>query len=122
MADSTVCAPRGWHACAGPSDLVIISNTPTTTLRSWLYMSALLAFHCSGCWTLVGLVGPAPWQTPQSARREDGGEESDHADRKQRPDEKEVSAEIGNLAGDADTLPLHVDVGYGQRKERQEKH
>src|SRR5882672_6824202 len=72
---------------------------------------------------VVGLPRLAsPWQAPQSPHREDGGEEPDHADRKQRPDEKEVSAEIRNLAGDADTPPLHVDVGYGQRKERQEKH
>jgi hypothetical protein len=59
----------------------------------------------------------SPWQTPQSARREDGGEETEHADREQRPDEKKVSAVIGELAGDADTPPLHVDVGYDQRKE-----
>ena len=26
------------------------------------------AFVCSGCWTVVGLAGPAPWQAPQSAR------------------------------------------------------
>src|SRR6266404_9000942 len=80
--------------------------------------AARRAFPCS----VVGLTGPAPWQAQQSARREDGGEEPEHADREQRPDEKEVSAEIADPAGDADTTPLHVDVGYDQRKERQEEH
>ena len=70
----------------------------------------------------VGLPGPAPWQAPQSADREDGGEEPEHADREQRPDEEEVSAGIGEPAGDADTLPLHVDVGDEHRKERSEEH
>ena len=70
----------------------------------------------------VGLPGPAPWQAPQSADREDGGEEPEHADREQRPDEKEVSAGIGEPAGDADALPPHVDVGDDQRKERQKEH
>ena len=61
-------------------------------------------------------------QAPQSARREDDGEEPEPADRKQRPDEEEVSAGIGEPAGDADALPAHVDVGDDQRKERQEEH
>ena len=60
------------------------------------------------------LAGPAPWQSPQSARREDGGEEPEHANRDQRPDEEEVSAGIGEPAGDADALSLHVDVGHDQ--------
>ena len=63
---------------------------------------------------IVGLAGPAPWQAPQSPRREDGGEEPEHANPDQRPDEKEVSAGIGEPAGDADALPPHVDVGDDQ--------
>ncbi|MDQ1636817.1 MAG: hypothetical protein QOF62_156 [Pyrinomonadaceae bacterium] len=71
---------------------------------------------------VVGPSGPPPWQAPESARREDGREESEHADREERPDEEEVSAGIGEPAGDADALPAHVDVGDDQRKERQEEH
>jgi len=71
---------------------------------------------------VVGLPAPAPWKTPQSAHREDGGEEPEHADRDQRPDKEEVSASIDEPAGDADTLrPLHVDDRNDQRKEREEK-
>ena len=70
---------------------------------------------------MVGLSGPAPWQAPQSARREDDGEERGHAERDERPDEEEASAGIGDAAGDADTLPLHVEDGDGQRKERPEE-
>ncbi len=33
-----------------------------------------------------------------------------------------MSAGISDPAGDADTLPLHVDDGDGQRKERAEEH
>ena len=100
-------------ACSIPSLPLRVLTRPHAVRR---------AIPCSGCWTVVGLAGPAPWQTPQSARREDGGEESEHADRDQRPDEKEVSAGIGEPAGDADTLPLHVDDGDDQRKERPEEH
>ena len=64
--------------------------------------------------------GSAPWHVPQSARREDSGEESDHAEREQRPDEKEVAAGTAKPAGDADTLPTHVDVRDEQRKKRAE--
>src|SRR5207302_315451 len=52
----------------------------------------------------------------------DGGEEPKHADRDQRPDEKEVSAGAGEAARDTDALPLHVDVGDEHRKERSEEH
>ena len=64
---------------------------------------------------------PAPWQAPQTARREDEGEERGHAERDQRPDEEEASGRIGD-ARDADTLPLHVEDGDTQPKEREEEH
>ncbi len=66
-----------------------------------------------------GLPGPAPRQAPQSAHREDDGEERGHAERDDRPDEEEASTGPGDLA--ADTLPRHVEDGDGQRKERREK-
>ena len=52
------------------------------------------AFPRSGCWTVVGLTGPAPWQAPQSARREDDGEERGHADREECPDEEEMPLRV----------------------------
>ena len=71
---------------------------------------------------VVALPGPAPWQAPQSARREDGGEEPGHAERDQHPDKAEASAGLGDPAGDADALPLHVEDGDAERKERPEEH
>src|SRR5216684_982288 len=71
--------------------------------------------------TLFGLPAPAPWQAPQSAHREDDGEERGHAERDQRPDEEEGSAGIGDVAADADTLPHHVDDGDAQPKELPEE-
>jgi hypothetical protein len=67
------------------------------------------------------LPGPAPWQAPQSAHREDDGEERGHTERDERPDEEKVSAGVRDTAADADTLPLHMDDGDGQRKERPEE-
>ena len=69
----------------------------------------------------VGLPAPAPWQAPQSARRENDGEEPGHSNRDQYPDEKEMSAVIGDSAGDADTLSPHVGEGDDQRKEPSEE-
>src|SRR5262249_24426 len=68
---------------------------------------------------VVGLPGPAPWQAPQSAHRENDGEERGHADRDDRPDEEEGSAGLRDLA--ADTLPHHVDDRDGQPKQRPEE-
>jgi len=64
---------------------------------------------------MIALPGAAPWQAPQSACRENGGEEPEHANRDQGPDEKEVSAGIADPAGDADTLPAHVNIRDQQR-------
>ena len=69
---------------------------------------------------VVELPGPAPLQAPQPAPREDDGEPG-HAECDQRPDEEEGSAGIGDVAADADTLPLHVDDGDAQPKERPEE-
>src|ERR1051326_971221 len=53
--------------------------------------------------------------------RQDGGEKSEHANREQRPYEKEVSAVIGDAARKARALSFHVDEWHYQRKERQQK-
>ena len=42
----------------------------------------------------VALPGLAPWQAPQSAHREDDGEERGHAERQERPDEKKAPLEL----------------------------
>ena len=47
-----------------------------------------------------------------------GGEETEHADREERPDEEEGSTRVPDAAGDADTSSLHVDEGNDQRKKR----
>lgn len=70
---------------------------------------------------VVGLLGLALFHAPQSAHREDNGEERGHAEHDDRPDEEEASAGIGDAARDADALPLHVEDGDGQRKERSEE-
>ena len=57
---------------------------------------------------MVGLPGSAPLHTPQSAHRENDGEEPGHADRDHRPDEKEMSVGIGESAGDPDAISPHV--------------
>ena len=64
------------------------------------------------------LPGLTPLQAPQSARREDDGEDRSHAEREERPDEEEGSAGLGDAAADADTLSHHVDDGDARTKER----
>src|SRR5437016_5432146 len=85
------------------------SNTPSAAAKELKSFETILLSGLK-----VGLPRPAPRQAPQSAHREDDGEEPEHANREQRPDEKEVSAGIGEPAGDADALPHYVDVGDDQ--------
>ena len=56
---------------------------------------------------VVGLLGLAPSQAPQSAHREDDGEERGHAEREECPDEEETPAAGGP---EADSCPSHVRV------------
>ncbi len=70
---------------------------------------------------IVALPGLAPLQAPQSAHREDDGEERGHAEREERPDEEEGSAGVGDAAADADPLSHHMNDGDDQRKERPEE-
>lgn len=67
---------------------------------------------------LVPLPGLAPSQAPQSACREDDGEERGHAECYERPDEEETPAADGP---EADSRPSHVDDGETRRKERHDK-
>jgi len=60
------------------------------------------------------LPGPAPWQAPQSLRREDDGEDPGHADREERPDEEEAAGGLGDLAV---ICPPHVHDGHGCRQQ-----
>ena len=77
-----------------------------------------IAASCTG--TLFLLRGGPPWQMlPQSARREDDGEERGHAEREECPDKEEGSAGLGDRS--ADSRPLHVDDGDEQPKERPEE-
>ena len=61
-----------------------------------------------------------PSEAPQSAHREDDGDERGHTERDDRPDEEEGSAGLGDFA--ADTLPRHVENGDDQPKERPEEY
>jgi hypothetical protein len=67
------------------------------------------------------LTRSCPSQLPQSAHREDDGDERGHAERDERPDEEEATAGIGDAAGDADTFPLHVYDRDDQQKERHDE-
>ena len=49
--------------------------------------------------------------------REDDSEEPCHTDRDQRPDEKEMSAGIGDGAGNAHTVSSHAGESDDHRKE-----
>src|SRR5439155_12930290 len=69
----------------------------------------------------VELPAPAPWQTPQSVHREDGGEDTQDADQEERIDEEEVSRGVRHTARNAKTLPLRVDERNDQRKEAEEE-
>jgi len=71
---------------------------------------------------VVGLPGPAPLQAPESARREDEGEYSSHAERVKRPDEQEISVGLRELAAKNASRSHHVDDRHAQRKERSEEH
>src|ERR1041385_1621289 len=53
--------------------------------------------------------------------REDGREDSEHADQQQRIDEEEVSGGVRHAASEAEALPLRVDERHDQRKEAQEE-
>ncbi len=66
---------------------------------------------------IVGLLRRASSQAPQSARREDEGEERGHFERDERPDEEEDSAGIGDVAA-GESRPPHVDDRETRRKER----
>src|SRR5215813_11275144 len=65
----------------------------------------------------VGRTGPAPWQAPKGARREDDGEEPQHTEREERPDKEEVPVCVRQATREANTLPAHVNVGdeYGSQ-------
>src|SRR5438046_4184332 len=71
------------------------------------------AFPCG----VVGLPGLAPSQAPQSARREDEGEDPSHAERVKRPDEQEGWAGLGDLAAKNASRAHPVDDGHARRQE-----
>src|SRR5271170_1385998 len=65
----------------------------------------------------AGCEGLCPSQAPQSAHREDDGDERGHAERDERPDEEEASAGLGDLAV---MCPRHMEDGDKQPKQRPE--
>src|SRR6185436_6735801 len=70
----------------------------------------------------TGRRASAPWQAPQSAHAKDDGEEREHANRQQRPDEEEMSLVASETARNPDALrPTHVYIGHKQPEERPEQ-
>jgi hypothetical protein len=68
---------------------------------------------------VVGLPGQALSQAPQSAHREDDGEERGYAEREERKDPEEDSAGVGNPAADK-SHPSHVGEKDDRPKDRPE--
>jgi len=64
---------------------------------------------------VLRLLGLAPLQAPQSARREDEGEDPSHAERVKRPDEQEGWAGLGDLAAKNASRSHHLDDGHARR-------
>src|ERR1044071_4948388 len=96
-------------------------------LRTWTSLSASALIRTradlrrySGC-LKCPLSGLAPWQAPQSMHREDGREDSKHADQEQRIDEEEVSGGMRHTAGNAKTLASGVDERHDQREQAKEE-
>ena len=75
------------------------------------------AAPCGGrsMFRVLRLLGLAPLQAPQSARREDEGENPSHAERVKRPDEQEGWAGLGDLAAKNASRSHHVDDGHARR-------
>lgn len=69
---------------------------------------------------MIALSRLVPSQVPESARREDDGEDCGHADREERPDPEEFSAGVGDPAA-YKSYPSHVDVGNGRPKQRRDE-
>src|SRR5262249_10549994 len=67
------------------------------------------------------LLGLAPSQAPQSARREDEGEGRGHAERDERPNPEKNSTGIADPAADK-SWPPHVDDKDAQPRDRAEEH
>ncbi|MEP6568607.1 MAG: NAD(P)/FAD-dependent oxidoreductase [Acidobacteriota bacterium] len=59
---------------------------------------------------VVGLTGSAPWETPQSARREDSREEPGHAECDQRPHKEEAPAFFRYLRKGRSTIIAAVET------------
>ena len=68
---------------------------------------------------LVGLLGLAPSQIPQSARREDESDAPKPAERPECPDEEEAAGGFGDLGV---TNPSHVHHGHGRREQSDQEH
>ena len=69
---------------------------------------------------IVGLPGLAPLQAPQSACREDEGEDRGHLERDERPDPEEDSAGVGDPAANK-SRPHHVYDRDARPKDRTEE-
>src|SRR5262249_52960830 len=65
------------------------------------------------------LLLPAPWQVPQSARREDDGAAPEPSERPECPDEEEAASGLSDLGI---MCPSHVDDGHACGEQPDEQH
>src|ERR1700733_5835780 len=92
---------------------------PPSRIGPWQISDRHNSASSASCTLFVLLGGPPCQLLPQSARREDDGEERGNAEREECPDKEEGPAGLGDRA--ADSRPLHVDDRNEQPKERPEE-
>ena len=94
---------------------------PPTTIADgpWQISDRHNSASRASCTLFVLLGGPPCQLLPQSARREDDGEQPGNAEREECPDKEEGTVGLGDRS--ADSRPLHVDDRHDQPKERPEE-
>src|SRR3954447_22938380 len=105
--------------------LFVASCPPNQFARSGKRYAALIVTVTDGQRASIaivrcpGLLGPAPSQLPQSARREHKGEAPQPAERPEYPDEEKAAGGFGDLAV---MCPPHVDDGHSCCEQSDEQH
>src|ERR1700722_706325 len=92
---------------------------PPSRIGPWQVSDRHNSASSASCTLFVLLGGPPCQLLPQSARREDEGEERGNAEREECPDKEEGPAGLGDRS--ANSRPLHVDDRDDQPKERPEE-
>src|SRR3984957_7665869 len=93
-----------------------MNQTPPYTVDGYFYNTQPAGIATVRC---PGLLGPAPSQIPQSARREDQGEAPQPAERPECPEEERAAGRFGDLAI---MCAPHVHDGHGCCEQSDEQH